>query len=66
MTSIFQGSVFPNAKDLVSVQPMTIPSGKIFYLDYKYNSKTKRIKIKKKKVLTDPIEILMQKIGYDI
>ena len=53
-----------SASDIIQVQSMT-SSGKIFYLDYKYDTETKRIKIEKK-VLTDPIEILMRKIGYDI
>lgn len=31
--------VFPNliSNDIISVQPMSIPTGSIFYLDYSYN-----------------------------
>jgi hypothetical protein len=33
-------NVFPalTLADIVSVQPMTGPSGKVFYMDYKYDS----------------------------
>ena len=30
-------------KDLVSVQPMSAPSGKVFYMDFKYNPKSRAL-----------------------
>jgi hypothetical protein len=31
----------PIAQDLVSIQPMTMPAGGVFYLDYTYGSGSK-------------------------
>ena len=37
--------VFPDLclKDLVSVQPMSLPSGTVFYMDFKYGNKKSKV-----------------------